>query len=577
MPMTSTSALGQLAVCVGQFTARGQHAVNQDAHAFVVPDVGLLTSKGVALALADGISSSAVSHVASQVAVRSVLEDYFSTPQTWSVKKSAERVMSATNGWLYAQSRNSGHTGVHRDRGHVCTLTVLILKSATAHILHIGDARVYLVRQGHAEQLTRDHQSGGFLSRAMGIAPQLELDYQSHAAAAGDVFVLMTDGAHAHLTPADIASAVASHPEADALAQHLVDCAQANGSQDDCTAQVLQVSELPVAQRDEALVQAGQLPCPPLLSVGDRLDGYTVLQTLHASSRSHVYLAQHDSGERVALKIPSLDGRHDPVYLERLMLEEWLLRRVHSEHVLRAPAPHAKTALYTVSEHLDGITLTQWMRANARPTLEAARTLIDQVARGLQALHRLDIVHRDLRPDNVMINAQGRIVLIDLGSAEAPGMQEWLVGSGDSALGTTTLAYSAPEMFLGANASAQSDQYALAAMLYQMLSGQMPYGLNLARARTRGEQLKLPYPPLAEQQLGLPVWLDSCLARALHPDPEHRYETLSEFTSALRVPPETLAVQSSGLLRRNPHLFWQCLCTLLLGVVMVQLWMLLAR
>src|SRR5690606_26248442 len=132
----------QLEVSAGQCSDRGRKPSNQDFYGLRVPGEPLLSTKGVAIAIADGISSSDVSHVASETAVASFLEDYFCTPETWSVKKSAHRVLSATNSWLQAQTRHGPHYG-DNDRGYLCTFSALILKSVTAHILHVGDTRIY--------------------------------------------------------------------------------------------------------------------------------------------------------------------------------------------------------------------------------------------------------------------------------------------------------------------------------------------------------------------------------------------------------------------------------------------------
>ncbi|WP_340124631.1 protein phosphatase 2C domain-containing protein [Methylobacter svalbardensis] len=98
-----------------------------------------MSSKGIAIGLADGISSSDVSHIASQAAVTGFLEDYFCTSEAWSVKKSVQRVLIASNSWLYAQTRQSRYC-YDMDRGYVCTLSAMVIKSTTAHIFHVGDS-----------------------------------------------------------------------------------------------------------------------------------------------------------------------------------------------------------------------------------------------------------------------------------------------------------------------------------------------------------------------------------------------------------------------------------------------------
>ena len=130
---------GQLKISLGQYSDKGRKESNQDFHGACIPGEPQLAEKGIAIALADGISSSNVSQVASQSAVRVFLEDYYCTSPAWSVKKSAQTVLMAVNSWLYAQTQQSPYR-YEKDRGYVCTLSALVLKSTTAHLFHAGDA-----------------------------------------------------------------------------------------------------------------------------------------------------------------------------------------------------------------------------------------------------------------------------------------------------------------------------------------------------------------------------------------------------------------------------------------------------
>jgi serine/threonine protein phosphatase PrpC len=176
----------QLTVSTGQHTDKGAKPVNQDFHGLVIPDSPQSGIKGIAVAIADGISSSNVSQIASESAVAGFLNDYYATPNSWSVKQSAQRVLRATNAWLHAQTRQSRYR-YDQDRGYVCTLSVLVLQSATAHLFHVGDARIYRLQGNSLEQLTTDHRvwlsrEDSCLNRAMGLSQQVDIDYL----AAGD-------------------------------------------------------------------------------------------------------------------------------------------------------------------------------------------------------------------------------------------------------------------------------------------------------------------------------------------------------------------------------------------------------
>lgn len=569
-----------LQVAVGQHTDRGRKPVNQDFHGLCVPGEPLLGAKGIAIALADGISSSNVSHIASETAVASFLEDYYCTPETWSVKKSAHKVLSAANSWLHAQTRQRQHPDQPRDadRGYVCTMTVMVLKATTAHILHIGDARIYRLRGGKMEPLTDDHrvwisQDKSYLGRALGLTPHLEIDYHTQPVEPGDVFLLATDGAYEHLDAADVSRALDAHPDAlDQAARGLVQLAYERGSDDNLTVQIVRVDALPPRRADEIARYSHNLPCPPLLTAGMAFEGFLIQEELRASHRSHVYLARDiASGEPVVLKIPSLDMRHDPAYLERLLTEEWIARRIDSRHVVRAwPMPRPRHYLYTVSEHVPGRTLTRWMADHPRPTLDQAVAIIEQVARGLQAFHRLEIVHQDLRPDNILIMEDGQAKIIDLGSAQTAGLLDRAAQDDEAPPMLGTAQYAAPETFLGEAGTARSDLYSLAAVLYQMLSGRLPYGAEVARARSRAAQLRLKYVSVLDADRELPAWIDGVLSRALHPDPAARTAELSEFTHALRHPPDAARCgERLPLLERNPLAFWKGLCLAQFIVILI--------
>lgn len=575
------AARRRLAVAVGQFSDRGRKPVNQDFHGAYIPPEPQLTSKGVAVALADGISSSEVSGVAAEVAVTGFLADYFCTPETWSVRKSAQRVLTATNSWLQAHTRRSRYRD-DIDRGYVCTLSALVIKSTTAHVFHVGDSRIYRVRDGAAEQLTEDHRlwvsrQSSYLSRALGINPQLGIDYRTLQIVEGDLFLLATDGVYEHIDPRVMAEAAAEHrDDLDTAARWIVAEAYANGSADNLTVQLVRIDGLPDPGAAELYRQLTELPFPPELDARMEFDGYRIVRQLRGSSRSHVHLAVDlETGARVALKTPSVDLRGEQAYLERFLTEEWVARRIDSPHVLKpCLRTRRRNFLYTVTEFVDGQTLKQWMIDNPRPDLETVRGIVEQIARGLRAFHRLEMLHQDLRPDNVMIDATGTVKIIDFGAVRVAGLVEAMPpGAVGGVLGTVQ--YTAPEYFLGEEGTPASDLFSLGVIAYQMLSGRLPYGMEAAKARTRAAQARLAYTPLPHGERAMPPWVDGVLKKAVEPNARKRYQDLSEFVHELRQPsPELLDKARPPLIERDPVRFWQGV-SLLLAIVIALL--LLAR
>lgn len=558
-----------LRIRAGQFSDAGRKPENQDFHGLCVPTGTQLASKGVAVALADGISSSAFAREAAQAAVGSFLDDYYCTSEAWSVKTSAERVLAAANSWLFAQTQG-GLGRYDRDRGWACTLAAMVLKARTAHLFHVGDTRIYQVQGRALEPLTQDHRvyiGGGqsYLARAFGTQARLEIDYRAVPLAEGDTFLLLTDGVYEHLSERELLATLAAHgTDLDGAARAIALQAVDAGSPDNVTVQVLRVESLPLPEAGEVQQLSAQLPLPPLLEPRMVLDGWRIVRELHASSRSHIHLAvDESSGEAVAIKTPSLDLRDDPAYRERFLLEEWVARRADSAHLLQARAPgRERTALYTVMEFVDGCTLRQWMRDHPRPGLAAVRTIVDQLARGLRALHRLEMVHQDLRPENVMIDATGTVKIIDFGATRVAGLVE-LAGEDTAAL-LGTEQYSAPEALLGAPSGPGADLYSLAVIAYELLGGQLPYGTQMARCRTAEEQRRVPYRTLLDARPDLPSWVDDTLQKALQADPLRRHGDVSEFASALHQPePGFVQRRRRPLIERNPLVFWKGLALLL--------------
>src|SRR6266849_9258600 len=147
----------ELKISIGQHSDKGRKETNQDFHGALIPEQPALGLKGIAIALADGISSSNVSQIASESAIKGFLTDYYCTSESWSVKTSAQRVIAATNSWLHAQTRRSQHA-YDKDKGYVCTLSAMVIKSTAAHIFHVGDSRIYRLAGNGLEQLTDDHR-----------------------------------------------------------------------------------------------------------------------------------------------------------------------------------------------------------------------------------------------------------------------------------------------------------------------------------------------------------------------------------------------------------------------------------
>jgi serine/threonine protein kinase len=566
----------QLKVSISQYTDKGRKEINQDFHDLRIPKEPQLSNKGIAIAIADGISSSDVSQIASKVSVTSFLTDYFSTPESWTVNKSAQRVLASINSWLYSQSKQ-GQYHYDQDRGYVCTFSGMIIRSRTAHIFYAGDTRIYRLRDNQLEQLSEDHrlwvsQEKSYLSRALGMDSQITIEYESFQVEENDVFILMTDGVYEYVSSDFIIYTLQNNEKNfGSVAKIISDKAYDKGSDDNLSIQLIRINALADKNADETQKVLRDKPFPPILEVRSSFDGYTIIRVLSSSSRSHVYLAQDDeTSTLVVIKAPSIDLREDIAYLERLMMEEWIAIRLNSAHVAKSYMQTRKrNYLYTVSEFIEGQTLKQWMIDNPKPKLETVRDIAEQIARGLLAFHRQEMIHQDLRPENIMIDTTGTVKIIDFGSTRVEGIVDINTYMEQVNLLGTAL-YSAPEYFLGKVGTSQSDLFSLGVIVYQMLSGQLPYGVQVARCKTKAAQKKLKYASLDTEEHNIPVWIDEALKKALQPDPYDRYQELSEFMYDLRHPNKAFVNRTRPpLIERHPVVLWKGISFVLLVIIFI--------
>lgn len=538
-------------VSIGQHSIAGRKERNDDSYGVVVPKSPLLESKGVAMGIADGMSTSEGAKAASETCMRSFLEDYYATHESWAVKTSVGRVLTALNRWLYSQSQAQYGS----ENALVSTFSGLVLKAGTAYVFHAGDTRIALVRAGRLDSLTQSHRmqfrSRESLMRAMGLQPDLVVDYREVPLEDGDILIFSSDGVHDFVPDARLLDILAAADrDLNAAAAAAVAAAAEAGSPDNLTCQIVRVDSAGKLDPFAHAQRLATLPFPPDLAPGTSFEGYRILRELHASSRSQVYLAENQaSGATVVLKTPSVNFEDDERYIRQFVREEWVGQLINSPHVLKAlTAPRPRRFLYTLTEHVEGETLADWMNRNPRPGLDEVRGILDQIARGLRAFHRNDILHQDLKPGNIMIDRSGTVKIIDFGSVRVAGLEEL---RGPDALPALlgTRDYAAPEYLRGEPPTPRSDQYSLGVIAYEMLTGSLPYGRGFAQPK---DVTKARYVPSMQHNPDIPPWMDLALSRAVAINPAERHEALSAFVTDLMKPSETFAYRrGKALFERN--------------------------
>ncbi|MBV1931424.1 MAG: protein kinase [Porticoccaceae bacterium] len=561
-------------ISVGQYSDRGAKAENQDSYGVLVPDSPAIDYKGIVAVIADGVSSCDEGKVASETCVNSLMHDYYCTPDSWTVKTSIEKVLLATNRWLYSH----GQQDPHGQKGMATTLSAMVIKSSTAHLFHIGDTRIYQLSNNDLELLTQDHciwasEDKNYLTRAVGIDLRMDIDYKKIPVQVGDIFVLTTDGVHEYLPTTQIKDFIANYPDnLDRAAKEIATVALKNGSPDNVTCQIIRIEQIPGVSEEGLYKKLTELPFPPELSAGMKLDGYKIVRELHSSTRTQVYLAlDEDSGKQVVLKTPSVNYEDDPVFLDMFMHEEWVGSRLDNNHVLRVVEQNRpRHFLYYVSEYIDGQTLRGWMNDNPESDLNAVREIVGQISRGIMAFHNKEMIHQDLKPENIMIDSEGTVKIIDFGSTKIAGIEE-ITTPLDRLTLLGTKNYTAPEYLQGYPCSTRSDIFSVGVIVYEMLTGELPYGDKY----DEGSIQRVNYIPARQRLAELPVWIDGALEKAVHKKAERRYGELSEFIHDLANPNEAfLGVGSEPLLVRDPLAFWRGLTMISLiinGLLLIKL------
>ena len=549
----------KLDISYGGASLAGRRSANEDAFAAAPPD----RLKGAVAVIADGLSSCERAAKASQTAVTEFIDEYLATPETWTVKASAARVLNALNRWL-----------CHHD-GMATTVSAVVAKGRTAHIFHVGDSRVYRFRGGNLEQLTRDHLRHETLTNALGTDLDLQVDYLVEDLAEGDVFMLTTDGVHGALPTQHlrqrVACALAEDESLESASRALLETALQRGSEDNLSCLLMRVDQTPDEDIDEAHRRLTRQAIPPVLPTDARIDGYRVLRTIASGTRSHIYLVEDPSGRRLVLKAPSEAFAEDPTYLDGFIREEWIGKRIDHPNVMKIlPRPESRF-LYLLAEHIEGQSLRQWMLDNPRPAIEEIRRLIGEIAKALRAFQRLQIVHGDLKPENVMIDRNDNAKIVDFGTARVQGFDE----QPDPVRPTHpagSVGYVAPECLLGQQPTHSADIYALGVVAYEMLANALPYKPPLAQDAKA--HLNRPYIPLAKAgRSDVPKWVDLALAKATAQNPSNRYEALSELVTDMAHPnPELVRrIESAPLLEKNPALFWQLVSGVLAALLVSSL------
>lgn len=559
-----------LQITAGYASLTGKRERNEDFVGMVLPSGSELSTKGILVAVADGVSGSSGGREASEYTVRGLLSDYYATPDDWDIPVSLDRVLNAINRWLVAQS--SAHP--ERD-GMATTLSVLALRRRYYTIAHIGDTRIYLLRQGKLTRLTTDHvwdrpEMRHVLTRAVGLDRHLSLDYSDGELQPGDRFLLVSDGVWQPLGDKVLAEGLQQCTDPDQTARELCEAALTAGSQDNVSAAIIEVVQIPDVNLEDSSEQTQSLRPPPRLGTGTAIDGYTVLEILHESRVTILYkVRDEETGNTYVLKTLTPDMADDDNERAALVHEEWLMRRVVARFFPQyvAVKPERRSYLYFLMTWHDGATLQQKLDADIHFTIPEVLRHAAKLTRGIGALHRRSILHRDIKPANIHLGNDDELRVLDLGIALS-GLEPQ-DRTRDQA---GTPSFIAPEQYGGAKPAAPMDLYAIGVTLYHMLTRKYPYGEIEPFQRPKfGE----PVPP-TRYRPDIPQWFENLILKAVARDPERRFETTDELLIAIeRGAARPLAAPAPmPLVERDPVTLWRAIAavSVLINIVLLYLY-----
>ncbi|WP_416137266.1 protein kinase domain-containing protein [Halomonas sp. HK25] len=572
----------QLSLSYGQAFVAPDRRYHRSSMSVRQPQDGQLNAKGACAVISDSTQRNSMAKQAGDLSVRGFLADYYSTPDHWDVKISATRVLRALNGWCYSQSQCVA------EGSYVSSMSAMIYRGRSAHLFHLGDTLVFRLRGAEFEQLSRDHVTdlGGYRypSRALGMDGSIDIDYAQFPVKQGDIFLFTTQAVLGTLMPSEYVQLIRQdasdlNAACDRLAAAAVQRAQARGyGAEQFCFQLVRIDELPDEQPDHPGRAYGDLPIPPELSPGDRLDGLEVKAVLSRTAQSRVYRVRDVITEReMVMKAPSPELSNRNAYLEHFLLQQWVVERVKSPFVVRImESSRPRRYLYYLMAYIEGETLIEWARRHPQASLVQRLDIANQLGKAIQALHHRDILHQQVHPGNVMIDRHGQVVLTDFSACRARE------GGGHRdarellrQVGLTE--HSAPEYALDDSVGRRSDQYSYASTVYWLLTGELPYELAPNRLRSHTDLEQLAYRGARTRNPEVPPALDEALRRALEPQRSLRYRRMSEFLRQLRLPLASerrdAAPRRGGRFFRDPGHFWQGVAGILL-LLLILTWLL---
>jgi serine/threonine protein phosphatase PrpC len=510
-------------------------------------------SRGAVAVLADGVGGLDRGEVASRLAVETAIKVFHEATGDLTPQQMMTQMFNAANLAVYDKGLGHGKSKM------ATTLAVAVLRNSEIVVGNVGDSRVYLVRKTEIKQLSTDHTYTGMqqkfgliseadaktsenrsiLTRSVGNEPVIRIDVESVTVFKGDRIVLCSDGLYSHVADSEIADIVSRLSPAQACRQ-LIALSEQRGTDDNLSVQVLQINEVEKVSYYRGIPIYEESADPTTryeLKPGQTLDDrYLLTERISRSGMANIFKATDlNTKQTVAIKVPFMEFESDPGFYSRFQREEEIGLSLNHPYILKfiPSGEQPRSRPYIVTEFLRGYTLLHLLNS-LRPMPEKdALKLASSICEALTYMHEHGVIHRDLKPQNIMICYDETIRIMDFGIAKAETGRRLTFTGFTPAVGTPD--YMAPEQVNGKRGDARTDIYSLGAILYEMLSGRPPFeGDNpfaVMNARVTGdpEAPRKINPKISEQA-------EEIVLHAMERDPRKRYQNAAEMKAELDNP-----------------------------------------
>ena len=507
--------------------------------------------RGVIVAIADGVGGHGYGEVASRLAVETSLKTFQECPVDMPLRHALSSMFTQANTAVYDEGMKEARGGRMST-----TLTVALLRNNELALGHVGDCRCYLIRGGVIRCLTADHsyvamqQKMGLLTREEAQTSELrsvltrsigqELltspDVEVHLVAKDDLIVQCCDGVHGVLTDQEIAESAALYNPKDAC-QFLIQLAERKGAQDNLSVQIVRIDRVyPVAYHRGLPyhIKGGAPTMGHEVEVGHVLDNrFQITDLVSRSGMASIFKATDLQAKKtVAIKVPLMQYESDPAFFSRFEREEEIGKSLEHPYILHIIPVENKSRPYIAMEFLEGQTLGRLLRSVKPLPEHDAITIASRLADALDYMHRrrMNVIHRDLKPDNIMICNDGTLRIMDFGIAKVTGLRRITFAGFSPTMGTPD--YMAPEQVKGQRGDERTDIYSLGAILYEMITGKPPFEGDSAYVIMNARLVSDPIAVRKANAKATPQ-IEEIILHAMARNPSERYASAAEMKQEL--------------------------------------------